>query len=334
MKAIAMFNNKGGVGKTTLVCNLAAYLSMEHDKKILLVDADPQCNSSTYTLKEKDFEAIYYKKNASTIFDLLLPLSRGKGYSEEVPVNKNSEFKIDVLVGNPKLATMEDLLASDWSDVLGGKARGIRTTLVFRQALQKLTTYDYVFFDMGPSLGAINRSILLASDYFITPMSPDIFSLLALENIGASIHKWKEEFNSGITRLLKEDPTAIDGVSTNFAIKFLGYVTQQYTAKTVDGKRKPVKAYEKIINDIPKAIKENISAPINEIKEDGVDYSLGTIPTFNSVIPLSQKSHRPIFALSTKDGVVGSHFTKVSNFKKIMKTIASNVEKNIKAVSE
>lgn len=62
MKAIAMFNNKGGVGKTTLVCNLAAYLSTEFRKKVLLIDADPQCNSSAYILSEDEFIAAYYKK--------------------------------------------------------------------------------------------------------------------------------------------------------------------------------------------------------------------------------------------------------------------------------
>ena len=129
---------------------------------------------------------------------------------------------------------MEDLLASDWSDVEGGKARGTRTTLVFSQAISQFKGYDYVFFDMGPSLGAINRAILLASDYFVTPMSPDIFSILALENIGISITQWSEQFDAGVLKLQRSDPTAITGLKTKFKVKFLGYVTQQYTSKTVE----------------------------------------------------------------------------------------------------
>lgn len=332
MKSIAMFNNKGGVGKTTLVCNLAAYLAKERHKKILLIDADPQCNSSTYLLRDEDFYSAYYENKEFTIYDLLLPLSRGEGFSNRVIINTNSFFGIDLLIGNPKLATMEDLLASDWSDVESGKARGTRTSLVFSQALSHFKDYDYVFFDMGPSLGAINRAILLASDYFITPMSPDIFSLLALENIGASITQWSEQFDSGINKLKRTDPHAIDGLKENFKIKFIGYVTQQYTSKTVEGQRMPVKAYENIIDNIPDSIQKNIVGPING-NEMHLDYSLGAIPTFNSVIPMSQSAHKPIFSLSTKDGVVGSHFSKVANFKKIMEEISKKTLQNIEVLN-
>lgn len=326
MKSIAMFNNKGGVGKTTLVCNLASYFAKYIHKRALLIDADPQCNSSTYMLSERDFYSSYYENKSFTIYDLLLPLSRGEGFSKKIKVNSNSDFGIDILVGSPRLAMMEDLLASDWSDVEGGKARGTRTTLVFSEAISRFEEYDFIFFDMGPSLGAINRSILLASDYFITPMSSDIFSLLAVENIGISVVQWAEQFNNGIEKLRKVDPKAIENLKENFSIKFIGYVTQQYTTKTVEGQRIPVKAFEKIIDDIPEAVKIHLANPINRID---MDYELGTIPVFNSVIPMSQNAHKPIFSLSTKDGVVGSHFSKVADFRGIMEEIAHNTLRNI-----
>lgn len=332
MKSIAMFNNKGGVGKTTLVCNLAAYLATECRKKVLLIDADPQCNSSTYMLTDEDFFQVYYKDNEFTIYDLLLPPSRGEGFSNKICVNKRSQFKVDLLVGSPKLAKMEDLLASDWGDVKSGTPRGIRTSLVFSQALSQFTDYDYVFFDMGPSLGAINRAILLASDYFITPMSSDIFSLLALENIGTSIQQWSEQFNLGIERLKKDDEKSIVGLRDRFQIKYLGFVLQQYTSKTVEGKRVPVKAYEKIIEQIPDAIDRHIITPING-KDLNIDYSLGAIPSFNSVIPMSQSAHKPVFSLDSRDGVVGSHFAKVASFKKLMKSISEKTIKNIEELN-
>ncbi|MGD7102028.1 ParA family protein, partial [Ralstonia pseudosolanacearum] len=56
MKSICVFNNKGGVGKTTLLANLAAYLALDLEMKILVVDADPQCNATAYMLRESLLE--------------------------------------------------------------------------------------------------------------------------------------------------------------------------------------------------------------------------------------------------------------------------------------
>lgn len=60
MKSIAFFNNKGGVGKTTLLCNLAGYLSIKLEEKVLVIDADPQCNTTSYVLPEDSFYSFYF----------------------------------------------------------------------------------------------------------------------------------------------------------------------------------------------------------------------------------------------------------------------------------
>ncbi len=59
MKSIAIFNNKGGVGKTTLLCNLAAFLATERRRKVLVVDADPQCNATQLTFDDEETEELY-----------------------------------------------------------------------------------------------------------------------------------------------------------------------------------------------------------------------------------------------------------------------------------
>ena len=74
MKSIAVFNNKGGVGKTTLLCNLAGYLSLQYQKKVLVIDADPQCNTTTYVLDDDQFFDVYYEPKCFTIFDIVPPL--------------------------------------------------------------------------------------------------------------------------------------------------------------------------------------------------------------------------------------------------------------------
>lgn len=80
MKAISIFNNKGGVGKTTLLCNLAAYLQKQLNKSVLVIDADPQCNTTTYVLDEEQFINVYYEPTGFTIADIIPPLENGEGY--------------------------------------------------------------------------------------------------------------------------------------------------------------------------------------------------------------------------------------------------------------
>ncbi len=333
MISIAMFNNKGGVGKTTLLCNLAGYLHSELNKKVLVIDADPQCNCTSYVLDEDTFYNVYYEPHLFTISDIVPPLQKGKGFVENISMVQSKGFGFDILPGNPKLAICEDFLSSDWNDVASAKIRGIRTNMLFDHILSLCSNYDYVFFDMGPSLGAINRSILLACDFFITPMSADIFSLLALENIGSSINKWKKEFNNSLERVDPDDLEEFIELRPKCNIKFLGYVEQQYITKTDNGAKRAVHAYESILNQIPQVMTDNVVNPINGTNQYVVDYKIGSIPNYYSLVPMSQSAHKPLFSLIGADGVVGAHYKKVNEFKALMNSIATRFLQNVEAMS-
>ncbi|MGV2794404.1 AAA family ATPase [Clostridium perfringens] len=226
---------------------------------------------------------------------------------------------------------MEDLLSNDWKDATSGEPRGLRTTLVFSYLLSQCSEYDYVFFDMGPSLGSLNRSILLACDFFLTPMSLDIFSLLALENIGQTMATWKRRFKQGIENNV--DPEALVGLNTGIDIQFLGYVTQQYTAKVVDGVKRPVKAFDEILNRLPEVLKSELIDKINGNRDESIEYELGTIPNLHSLIPISQTAHKPIFNLEYGDGVVGAHFSRVEEFKSTIHHISSRLLANVERLT-
>lgn len=334
MKSICVFNNKGGVGKTTLLCNLAAYLSIHRKKKVLVIDCDPQCNATAYMIAEEVLEKIY-SKESGTINDVVKPLRRGKGYFNELlPIIKSPGFGVDLIPGDPKFSLAEDFLSRDWVDATAGIYRGLQTTFLIKDLLDRCGEYDYVFLDVGPSLGAITRSVLVASQYFIVPMSSDIFSIRGLQNIEISVKSWKEELEQGLkTYKSRENEEFRAGENhTEISLKFLGYVTQQYTAKTVAGKKQPVKAYEKLIRKVEPGIKKHI---VNVFNKDNIslNYLLGEIPYLQSIIPMSQGSTKPIFSLQSSDGVVGAHFEKVREALKVVEKIATNVELNIQKVA-
>lgn len=322
MKSIAFFNNKGGVGKTTLLCNVAAYAALHLGKNVCVIDADPQCNATQYFFNEEILEDIYAEKGF-TIFDIVDPLTVGEGFSEEIRMKKAENFGVDVLPGDPKLALVEDFLAQDWGAAKSGDIRGIRTNLVFSDLLRRLEKYDLVFIDVSPSLGAINRSILLSADYFMSPMSIDIFSLKAFENISQWLADWTNDWDKGIANV--KDPRKVPELDYGKAV-FLGYVTQQYLAKKdSSGKRRGVRAYEKIRGQIDQVIK---ACGLDE-GIPGQPYEIGTVPNLFSLIPMSQSNNKPVFELIARDGVVGAHFAKVKDAGKIFGAVTSNLLERI-----
>ncbi|HFT8240557.1 TPA: ParA family protein [Yersinia enterocolitica] len=332
MKSIVFFNNKGGVGKTTLICNLAAYLSLEMGKKILVIDADPQCNTTSYCLSDDDLEAFYLNEKRETIESFLNPIRKGKGYLKEPikPIQTN-RFGFDLIPGDPRLALSEDLLATDWDPAAAGKPRGLQTTLVFAHLSNLYQEYEYILYDVGPSLGALNRAILISSDHFLIPMSVDVFSLMALNNINQSLKNWKSGIVNGLAEHLKNEGEDyfIDGKKIKWKLTFLGYAMQQYKGKTVRGEKVKVNAFEKIAKKVPKTIENEIISEYSSLKD--INFDLGQIENMNSLIPLSQLAHSPIFSLRGRDGVVGSHFTKVNDAKMIYDTICKNLITNLEA---
>lgn len=331
MKSIAFFNNKGGVGKTTLVVNLGAYFALEKKKKVLIIDADPQCNATQAMFSDAFVDKRYSNKTGFTIYKIVQPLASGKGYSAAINQDKSTRFGVDVIVGDPRLALAEDVLARDWSTAISGDTRGLRTTLLFCELLTRCADYDYVFFDVSPSLGSINRAVLVACDFFLSPMSVDIFSLRALENISTVLENWSKQLTRGIQDNEEPDDLPINGY--NWRLKFAGYVTQQYIAKrNAQGEVRPVAAYEKIATKIPKLITDYfVGGAKSPMKID--QYALGSIPTLHSLIPMAQNARAPIFKLGASDGVVGSHFLKVKEIRETFKSIADKLDGNIKRLS-
>lgn len=318
--SVCFFNNKGGVGKTTLVANLAATLAFNFDAKVLLVDADPQCNLSQYTLSDGAFSNAYLGQNIdNSIYKVVHPLSIGKGYSENLPLTSIRAFGCDLVIGDPRLALKEDLLAQDWRDAKAGGTRGLRTTFLFHNLIESAADYDFVFFDMGPSLGAINRSILLAVDHFVVPVAIDIFSLWALRNIGEAVSVWQRDLANGLK--LAEDPEEIP-TQRSAGLTFLGYVTQQHKEKTVKGTTRVVEAYESIRKRLPDEITNSLKA-LSHLPTERLH--LGDIKHLGSLAPKSQTVHSPM----TNVKLSGSYTSLRKQAREIYQGISESFIRNI-----
>jgi cellulose biosynthesis protein BcsQ len=318
MKSVAFFNNKGGVGKTTLLCNVAAFAALRLGKKVCVIDADPQCNATQYFFSESKLDEIY-GGSGYTINRFVEPITEGSPPEEILPVLHCDAFGVDVLPGSPELALTEDFLAQDWGNAKSGDIRGIKSNLFFAEILVRLSGYDFVFIDVSPSLGAINRSVLLTSDYFVSPMSIDIFSLRAFENISSWISDWWKDWQRGIESV--KDPKRLPNLSYGRS-QFLGYVTQQYLAKRdASGVRRGVKAYERIRSEIDDVIR---SSHLDDYIK-GSPFEIGTVPNLFSLVPMSQISNKPVFELRAGDGIVGAHFAKVKDAADIFEAVTRKI---------
>lgn len=333
MKSIVVFNNKGGVGKTTLLCNLAAFLAQSNHKRVLVVDADPQCNASIYLMGEDYVISKFSEPTTTTIYKIMQSIRRGKGYIAEMDIPKyhSDGFDVDVIMGDTQMSIIEDFLSKEWLDSINGDPRALKSTYVIKDLLYKLNNeYDYIFFDVGPSLGALNRVVLFACDFFIMPMSSDVFSVKAIDNISITLKDWKEELEEGLKKYNRKEREdfSINNEKCSDTISFLGYVHQQYTAKMQNNERRPVRAFDRIIKQMP----QRINSKFSDFYPNNFDTNklkLGDIPNYNSLIPLSQLANKPIFGLSGKDGVVGAHFAKVKEYEDVIAGIINKIIYNI-----
>lgn len=339
MKSVAMFNNKGGVGKTTLICNLAAYLSLHRSLRVLLVDCDPQCNTTQLVMGE-DFAASFYWESQhepiTTIADIMRPIHEGDSEPSPniVPLTRERHrFGCDLVAGHPALSFLEDHLSLAWSQVSGGEIGGYRRTNWARSlSSRSADRYDVVLFDVGPSLGALNRSVLLGCDYFVTPMGSDIFSILGVRNIQHWLTEAIATYEHGVARCEERTPGALDRFSIprvpSIRSGFIGYTLNQYLTKSKQGERIATARYEEILVKVPQEIDLLRQAfCVGQLSLSNL--KLGDVPHMYSLIPLAQTRAAPIGELTASDGIVGSHYKMIENYEVRIRQIADSFMRNI-----
>jgi cellulose biosynthesis protein BcsQ len=344
VKTIAMFNNKGGVGKTTLTCNLASYIAINFNLRVMVVDCDPQCNTTQLILGLDRAAALYADQSAdkpttSTIKDVLRPVEVGdSSINTNLTFIKHSEnrFRVDLLPGHPEFAILEDQLGAAWQLVKAQNIAGFRQTNWNVQLCKSLeNNYDIVFFDLGPSLGSINRSVLMGCEHFATPLGSDIFSIIGVKNIANWLKSWIDAYAHawiGIGEATRKTLTEEFGVLSEPRVKngFVGYTNQQYITKSYGKERRATKAYEQIIGTVDQEIFEALRTFFSSALSTNRDLAkLGDIPHLYSLVPLAQKKAVPIHDLRSDDGLVGSQYSQVQSYKKQINKIATSLVTNL-----
>lgn len=341
LKSVAFFNNKGGVGKTTLVCNLAAYFASERGLKVLVVDCDPQCNTTQLILSPDECDELYWGNDSqgpnapATISTIVGPLEVGEielDTRRPVLSGSSNRFGVDLIPGDPAMSIFEDLLGKWWSDGAGGDLGAIRKTNWVTMLLDKHRDYDLVIFDLGPSLGSLNRSVLMAIDYFMSPLGADTFSVLALKNIQTWFAQWGKNYKQSLLNAKSTYGDRVDHYSIQRTLKiesgFLGYTVQQYVTRTTKGERRPTRAYERILDRIP----EQVDASLADYAPDGLDLDdlrLGDVPNLYSLVPLAQDVNAPIAGLQRTDGLAGGQFSQQQDYIRMMHSLGASLAKNL-----
>jgi chromosome partitioning protein len=301
---VTFFNNKGGVGKTTLVYHLA-WMLRELGLSVVAVDLDPQANLTASFLDDDIVEELWSQPSRLSVYGALEPLFGGTGgiadpYVEEIAPN------LALVPGDVLLSGTEQELSLAWATSLGGgisavRAFGVTTafsTLVQRAAAQ--TEARVVLVDVGPNLGAINRAVMIASDHVVIPLAPDLYSLQGLRNLGPTLAVWREDWASHVER--KPDPKREAPAGE---MRPRGYVVLQHGTR-VD---RVVGAYDRWLRQVPGEYRKAVLVePADDPPLAAADeYCLGLIKNYHSLAPMAQEARRPMFLLRSADGAIGAH---------------------------
>ena len=282
MKSIAVFNNKGGVGKTTLTYHLG-YALAELGYKTLLVDLDPQSNLTLFGLTPEGLHDIWQVEDAfiddfvqardqkspcqfediagdaRSIHFLLKPTEDGTDAPKSHPKPLKLHHNLGMIPGRLSIHTYEDTIASRWNAVYRGEPLAIRTITQIRsfcEVYAEKYDYDYVVIDTSPSLGILNKVIISTVDGFLIPCMPDMFSLYGIQNIGKSLEGWKRDFNT-IFSLLSD--AKLSYFPKNF-VSFLGFTIFNARRYTRRSDWNLSQAHQHYAEQIPATIREYIDA--------------------------------------------------------------------------
>ena len=326
MNTMAFFNNKGGVGKTTLAYHLA-WMFAEMNLSVVAADLDPQMNLTSMFLEDEMLEGIWTDAESSrTVAASLAPLLDGTGDVADPHVTGITE-RIGLVAGDLNLSTVEDELSTEWSNCLDQKQRAFRVISMFWRMLAKAAEQrqaDVVLIDVGPSLGALNRAALIAANHVVIPLGPDLYSVQGLKNLGPTLRRWREEWKDRLARRPESLRKAI--ALPEGRMDPVGYVVLKHAAR----QDRPVKAYQYWLDRVPpeygkwvldEAARQRPASPEN------APHCLAELKHYRSLMPLAQAARKPVFLLTPADGAIAGHYKAAQSCRKDFSALAETLLK-------
>jgi cellulose biosynthesis protein BcsQ len=322
-KIISLFNHKCGVSKTTTTFHLGSMLT-KLGQKVLIVDADPQCNLTGLVLGINDYGGLFEFYANRGNYDIYNSLANAFGFPTELrdvskegitnPTKTNNP-NLFIIAGHVDFARFDLQIAtamtSSQSIPLLKPLIGSINNLIRKTA--ERNDFDVVLVDMSPNISATNMCIFMASDYFIVPTSPDFFCYQSIESLSNVFPDWSnklKDFKDGNT-LPKTNPKMLGVISQNYRVYGIDKNEEGKNNNSNEGMTKEFKNWsDKIRNIINSKLVDSLKSQKMIIDEDlfkkFVDYdepyNLANIQDFNSLIPTSQRLSKPMFDLKKEDG--------------------------------
>lgn len=326
MNTIAFFNNKGGVGKTSLVYHLA-YMYAELGLKVVAADLDPQANLTSMFLDDERLEEVWPDgEHSDTILAALQPIMTGVGDIGEPHVEAIND-NIGLVVADLGLSSFEDSLSDVWAKCLDSDEAAFRSMSSLARIISAAGRgfgAELALIDVGPNLGAINRAALIAAHYVAVPLAPDLYSLQGLRNLGPTLRRWRGEWK----RRLERNP-ASELELPGGEMEPIGYIIVQHAVRS----DRPTRAYGRWMIRIPGEYRESVLGSKPEVFTDQPQDDancLAMLKHYRSLVPMATEAHKPMFALKPADGAIGAHVYAaqqcLEDFNKLAVSIAERCE--------
>ena len=301
-KRIVFFNHKGGVSKTTTAYNLGWKLA-EGDR-VLLVDADPQCNLTSLIIENFDSYYLDEATRKNNLRDGVEVAFKGR----PAPITAIDCFEVPRRPGLFLVPGHQNLSEFEAALTFAQTSNNAITTLenlpgafnAFLRTVEEKYSIAYTILDLNPGLSSINQNLVLAADYLVIPTNPDPFSIMALETLKTILPRWAAwlrqsgpMFSGSSYPLDLEPPKLLGSVVQRFNVR-RGRAAKPYRDNIAEIKQKVIADLKPALHHAGMLLRDEVYGV--PLIENGL--CLSEISDFQSLLPKALAAGVPVYEVS------------------------------------